>query len=116
MPSGLLIAGGLVALIVGADVLVRAGSGLASWLGVRPMMIGLTVVSLGTSVPELAIAEELRRVAPLARPNGSLIAIADRLMQREGRMWRAFADTFAILAWVEVYENVPFELDSSFLS
>src|SRR5215510_3219606 len=55
MPSGVLIVGGLVALIVGADVLVRAGSGLASWLGIRPMMIGLTVVSLGTSVPELAV-------------------------------------------------------------
>jgi cation:H+ antiporter len=36
-------------------VLVRAGTGLASWLGIRPMMIGLTVVSLGTSAPELAI-------------------------------------------------------------
>jgi cation:H+ antiporter len=55
MPSGLLIVSGLVALVVGADLLVRAGSGLASWLGIRPMMIGLTVVSLGTSVPELAI-------------------------------------------------------------
>ena len=55
MNSGLLVAGGLVALIVGADVLVRAGTGLAAWLGIRPMMIGLTVVSLGTSVPELAI-------------------------------------------------------------
>jgi cation:H+ antiporter len=55
MNSGLLVAGGLVALVVGADVLVRAGTGLASWLGIRPMMIGLTVVSLGTSVPELAI-------------------------------------------------------------
>jgi cation:H+ antiporter len=53
--SGLLIVGGLVALIVGAEALVRAGTGLATWLGIRPMMIGLTVVSLGTSVPELAI-------------------------------------------------------------
>jgi cation:H+ antiporter len=55
MTDGLQIVGGLVALIVGADALVRAGSGLASWLGIRPMMIGLTVVSLGTSVPELAV-------------------------------------------------------------
>jgi Ca2+/Na+ antiporter len=38
MTSGLLVVGGLVALIVGAEVLVRAGSGLASWLGIRPMM------------------------------------------------------------------------------
>ena len=55
MTDGLLVAGGLVALIVGAEVLVRAGTSLASWLGIRPMMIGLTVVSLGTSVPELAV-------------------------------------------------------------
>jgi cation:H+ antiporter len=55
MTSALLMVAGLVALVIGADVLVRAGSGLASWLGIRPMMIGLTVVSLGTSVPELAV-------------------------------------------------------------
>src|SRR5262245_11581164 len=55
MTNALLVAGGLVALIVGAEVLVRAGSGLATWLGIGPMMIGLTVVSLGTSVPELAV-------------------------------------------------------------
>jgi cation:H+ antiporter len=55
MTDWLLVAGGLVALVLGAEVLVRAGTGLASWLGIRPMMIGLTVVSLGTSVPELAI-------------------------------------------------------------
>src|SRR5262245_34837137 len=55
MRSALLIVGGLAALIVGAEVLVRAGSALAVWLGIRPMMIGLTVVSLGTSVPELAV-------------------------------------------------------------
>src|SRR5262249_19012079 len=52
MTDGLLIVGGLV---VGADVLVRAGSGLAAWLGIGPIIIGLTVVSLGTSVPELAV-------------------------------------------------------------
>ena len=50
-----LIVGGLLALIVGAEVLVRGGSGLAAWLGIRPMVVGLTVVSLGTSVPELAV-------------------------------------------------------------
>jgi cation:H+ antiporter len=55
MTDALLIVGGLLALVVGAEVLVRSGTELAAWLGVRPMMIGLTVVSLGTSVPELAI-------------------------------------------------------------
>src|SRR5215831_4240725 len=55
MTNGLMIVGGLVALIAGAEVLVRAGTSLASSLGIRPIMIGLTVVSLGTSVPELAV-------------------------------------------------------------
>jgi cation:H+ antiporter len=55
MPSALLIVGGLAALIVGAELLVRGGTGLATRFGIRPMVIGLTVVSLGTSVPELAI-------------------------------------------------------------
>src|SRR5262245_32609329 len=55
MPDTLLIVGGLAALVVGAELLVRGGSGLAASLGIRPMVIGLTVVSLGTSVPELAI-------------------------------------------------------------
>jgi cation:H+ antiporter len=61
MTSVLQVVGGLVALIVGADVLVRAGSRLASWLGISPMMIGLTVVSLGTSVPELAVGIDAAR-------------------------------------------------------
>ena len=48
-------AGGLVAMIVGAEALVRGGSRLASRLGIRPIMVGLTVVSIGTSMPELAV-------------------------------------------------------------
>jgi cation:H+ antiporter len=55
MSSLLLIVVGLAALLVGAEVLVRGGTGLASWLGIRPMVVGLTVVSLGTSLPELAV-------------------------------------------------------------
>ncbi|HKE50020.1 MAG TPA: calcium/sodium antiporter [Actinomycetes bacterium] len=55
MSSALLIVGGLAALTIGAELLVRGGTGLAAWLGIRPMIIGLTVVSIGTSVPELAI-------------------------------------------------------------
>ena len=55
MSSLLLVIGGLLALLGGAEVLVRAGTGLATRLAVRPIIIGLTVVSVGTSVPELAI-------------------------------------------------------------
>src|ERR671922_261089 len=55
MLSALLIVAGLAGLLVGADLLVRGGAALAARLGVRPIVIGLTVVALGTSLPELAI-------------------------------------------------------------
>ena len=48
-----LIAVGLVLLVLGGDVLVRGAVGLATRLGVSPLMIGLTVVGFGTSMPEL---------------------------------------------------------------
>lgn len=46
---------GLVVLTIGADAVVRGGSALAVRLGMRPIVVGMTVVSLGTSLPELAI-------------------------------------------------------------
>lgn len=46
---------GLIALAVGAEVMVRGGAKLAARLGISPILIGLTVVSIGTSLPELAV-------------------------------------------------------------
>lgn len=46
---------GLVTLVIGAEALVRSASRLASAAGVSPLVIGLTVVSLGTSAPEIAV-------------------------------------------------------------
>jgi cation:H+ antiporter len=50
----ILIGGGLVALVVGGGAFVRGGVGLATALGVSPAMIALTVIAIGTSLPELA--------------------------------------------------------------
>jgi cation:H+ antiporter len=55
MTSLVLAMAGLAALFLGGDVLVRGASGLAAKLGMSPLMIGLTIVSLGTSAPELAV-------------------------------------------------------------
>lgn len=52
---------GLVALVAGAELLVRGASRLASALGVSPLLIGLTVVSYGTSSPELAVSVQAAR-------------------------------------------------------
>ena len=45
---------GLVLLIVGGDLLVRGAVRMAERLRLSPMLIGLTVVGMGTSTPELA--------------------------------------------------------------
>ena len=47
---------GFVALLVGAEFLVRGASNLAARLGISPLVIGLTVVAFGTSSPELAVS------------------------------------------------------------
>lgn len=52
--DGLLLVGGLAALIGGAHVFVEAAVTLAQALGVSNAVIGLTVVAIGTSLPELA--------------------------------------------------------------
>lgn len=46
---------GLAMLVGGAEVVVRFGTQLARRLHVSPIVIGLTVVSIGTSAPELAV-------------------------------------------------------------
>jgi cation:H+ antiporter len=45
---------GLALLIFGGDLFVDGASGIASGLGVSDAIIGLTIVALGTSLPELA--------------------------------------------------------------
>jgi len=47
---------GFVLLISGGDVLVRAAVALADWLKVPKLLVGLTIVALGTSAPELTVA------------------------------------------------------------
>ena len=46
---------GLALLLVGAEILVRGASRLATASGISPLVVGLTVVAFGTSAPELAI-------------------------------------------------------------
>lgn len=55
MPSDtLFLLLGLVLLIAGGDLLVRGAVRIAEMLRLSPMLIGLTVVGMGTSTPELA--------------------------------------------------------------
>ena len=51
--SILFIIGGAIAIAVGGDVTVDAASRIASDLGMSQTLVGLTIVSIGTSLPEL---------------------------------------------------------------
>src|SRR5215831_8846488 len=73
MSSALLIVAGLAGLLLGADLLVRGGAALAAQLGVRPIVIGLTVVALGTSLPELAVGIDAVRQGSAGLAVGNIV-------------------------------------------
>ncbi len=50
------IIAGLIALVIGGELLVRGASLLALSMQISPLVIGLTVVAFGTSAPELGVS------------------------------------------------------------
>ena len=76
--AAILLAGGLVILWKCAELLVTGAVELAKRLGVSPLIIGLTVVAMGTSAPEVAasIAAAVQNAGNIAIGNvyGSNIA------------------------------------------
>lgn len=50
-----LFVAGLVIVMYGAEYFVRGASSVAAKLGVTPFVIGLTIVAIGTSAPEVAV-------------------------------------------------------------
>lgn len=69
--SVLFIIGGLAGLIFGGQLFVDGASGIARSLGVSEGVIGLTIVAVGTSLPELAtsIAAALKGMGGMAIGN-----------------------------------------------
>lgn len=51
----LTLVAGLGVLTLGAEFLVRGSARLAALFGISPLVVGLTVVAIGTSTPELAV-------------------------------------------------------------
>lgn len=52
----LLIVVGIAILVKGADFLVDGAADVARWLKVSPILVGLTIVALGTSLPEFIVS------------------------------------------------------------
>ena len=66
-----LLVAGLLALFLGGEALVRGAVGIARKLAIPPLLIGLTVVGFGTSMPELLVSVDaaLRGVPDIAIGN-----------------------------------------------
>lgn len=109
----LLLAVGIGLLYAGGEGLVRGAANLGRRLGLSPMVIGLTIVSMGTSSPELAasLAGVLQGAPAVALGNiiGSNIANLSLVLGVTGAIWPlAVAARF-------VQREVPFMLLTSAL-
>jgi predicted protein tyrosine phosphatase len=100
---------------------VRSLIGFArGWDRSRPMVIHcwagisrstaaafITACALEPGLDEVALAERLRSASPSATPNARLVAIADALLGRRGRMVDAIT---AIGRGADAFEGTPFVL------
>lgn len=64
--------GGLALLYFGAEWLVQGASEIALRLGISPLVVGLTVVAFGTSMPELLVCLKANSPEVVATPLGWL--------------------------------------------
>ncbi|WP_417671900.1 tyrosine phosphatase family protein [Roseibium sp.] len=82
------------------------------WAGISRSTAGayVTACALNPQADERDLAQELRRRAPSATPNGRLVAMADKLLSRDGRMIDAIRE---IGRGATAFEGTPFEMPIS---
>ncbi len=67
----------------------------------------ISVCALRPERNEATVAKALREASPSATPNARLVAVADAMLGRKGRMIEAIA---AIGRGADAYEGTPFRL------
>lgn len=67
------LAGGLVLLALGGELLVRGAVQVAERLGVSPLVIGLTLVGFGTSTPELVTSVQAAMIGSPGIAVGNIV-------------------------------------------
>ncbi|MEJ8473443.1 tyrosine phosphatase family protein [Roseibium algae] len=82
------------------------------WAGISRSTAGayITACALNPDWNERELAQELRRRAPSATPNGRLVAMADKILARQGRMIEAIRE---IGRGATAFEGTPFEMPIS---
>ncbi len=101
--AALMILGGLGALIGGAQLIVPAATNIAMSLGVSQSIIGLTIIALGTSLPELATS------AVAAFKRNSDIALGNVIGSNIFNVFFVLA-TSAIIRPLPAYNNMYIDL------
>ena len=103
MAAALLFLVGVAAVVGGAELVVRGGARLAARLGIPPLIIGLTVVAIGTSFPELAVGidnihfqEADARALPFADASFDVV-VFDSTLSHVPAPERAVAEAFRVL-------------------
>ncbi len=113
-----LVLSGFALLIVGGEIMVRGAVAIARYLDVSPIVVGLTIVAIGTSAPELSVSIDavLRGAPDIATGNvvGSNLSnillvlgvaalikpikVVPQLIRRDGMMMVASAALLTALA------------------
>lgn len=117
-----LLAGGLILLAVGGELLVRGSVAVAERAGMSPLLIGLTLVGFGTSSPELVTSLQAAYAGAPGIAIGNVvgsniantllvlglsalvfpIAVDSRALRRDGGMVLAVAAIFTAIGWLGV--------------
>ena len=118
MSDTMMILAGLVALIIGGELLVRGSVATAERFGMSPLLIGLTLVGFGTSAPELVTSLQAARAGSPGIAIGNVVgsnianillilgaaaiitpvAVGSRALARDGLLVLAIAVVFAAIA------------------
>jgi predicted protein tyrosine phosphatase len=91
-----------------APILIHCRAGI----GRSPAAAFITACFYNPGVDELEVARTLRRLSPSARPNESLVALADTALGRSGRMTAAIVETGRGLPWPDTGQGTSFELSA----
>jgi cation:H+ antiporter len=119
MDIAISIIGGLIVLVIGADLLVRGAVRIAEGAGVSPLLVGLTIVGFGTSTPELVtsvqgalsgspgiavgniVGSNIFNIAVILGIAAMLtpLAVAETALRRDAVLVIATAALFAAVGW-----------------
>ena len=126
MMMSLLILGGFVLLFAGGESLVRGSVGIARKVGMSELVIGLTLVGFGTSLPELVTSLQALSEGAVGLSIGNVIGsnvanimlvigaaafvaaitTAPKALARDGAFMVAVTALFALIVWIDGFNRI----------